>query len=178
MLLSQSFCFKSQPRNFQPPRPTTACKSGPALSFSKQSYTLSDRKVPYHETKQRAKQSEKQIAIHTARIATSNPGKNMRYVLQRSVYNETRGMVNKVDWKSEYARRLMKSTDLPYRVYDPAKGPVNTGNLYGPRMARHNLTKYRNQLDHPIAKYLKGKGKKLYDIERKAVNKPTKHSYW
>lgn len=71
------------------------------------------------------------------------------------------------------------------QVYDAAQYDINTSPRYyclsshnGPLMTRHLLKKYMKQPQHPIAKFLKGKGRKYFDIEDQSNVQKIKICVW
>jgi hypothetical protein len=142
--------------------------------------TLSTRKLPFNETKHRRKQTDKQMEHTVKKISTNIVGK--RNKAYRHNYNCTREIPELQDWQIEYRVRKAEAINYyPERFYDAtkfdekARGGGGRFSCYeGPMLARHMLKKYKHLPDHPIAKYLKCKGKKYYDLEDESNVKPIK----
>jgi hypothetical protein len=161
-------------------RPKTAQPLSSKSVSSTLAPTLSTRKLPFNETKHRRKQTDKQMELTVKKISTNIVGR--RNKAYRHNYNCTREIPEVQDWQVEYKTRQggahVYNPNAP-SFYDATKfdetsraGGGGFSRIQGPMLARHRLKKYKHFPDHPIAKYLKGKGKKYYDIEDESNVKP------
>jgi hypothetical protein len=122
------------------------------------------------------------MELTVKKISTNLLGR--RNKVHRHNYNCTREIPEEQDWQVEYKTRKGELPDYyssSRSFYDATNynekaraGCEAFSRVQGPMLARHRLKKYIKLPDHPIAKYLKGKGKKYYDIERKSNVKPIK----
>mmetsp|Transcript_32828 Transcript_32828/g.57355 ORF Transcript_32828/g.57355 Transcript_32828/m.57355 type:complete len:184 (+) Transcript_32828:2523-3074(+) len=166
MFAPKAFSAKFQPKVPLPTKPE--CRTNKLLSKSASVPSISERKLPFHEIKVRRKQAQKKLALTVATIATNRPSKKHKMVLQRSYYQDSRK--HKIDMKTEY-QIAKDGYDYSYYLYDPTKFPDwcrddrNWSRALGPMGGRHKLKKYKFFPQHPIARFLKGKGRKYYDIE-------------
>lgn len=157
-------------------------------------YSISERMLPYQETKVRCKQAQKRLELHVIRISTNPIPKNRTLKTRRSTYNERRTTKGEIPWQKFYKAQLNKyykigpntyNPEMPYQIYDPTlfdeKRLDSSGwaPFFGPNMGRHKLKKFKHFPDSPYAKFLKTpKGRKYYDLLNEDSMKPTKHRYW
>jgi hypothetical protein len=118
------------------------------------------------------------MSLKVAKMSTCVKG---RPYLRRYNYNSKRGLPEEAAWRTQY--RLVVEANIAYiyhppTSYDAKNIPVSGRDrsnwcLYpGPMFARHMLQKYRSQEQHPVARFLKDKGKKYYDIADESNVKP------
>mmetsp|Transcript_6250 Transcript_6250/g.10840 ORF Transcript_6250/g.10840 Transcript_6250/m.10840 type:complete len:183 (+) Transcript_6250:78-626(+) len=164
-MMLQSFASQKNSPSYPQPKASFISK---ASNLSSASFTVSERKLPYNETKKKVKQSEKQLELKVKAITRCKKGKRKHNWARRTAFIVRREIKTENDWRTEYQTLKGLCPGSSTYNYNPV---VSTSYLTGPNLCLAKLQKY-SYTNCPIAKYLRGKGSKFCTLGETEVHAP------